>query len=68
MDQKKVNQLFAKYHLPDPPKLETGTYSNMEIAEKIGDLKQLEVLLKVLPPSGSLAARRSMLCALIDLI
>jgi hypothetical protein len=69
MDPEAVKTLFDKYNLPDIPwdLLESGAYTNTELAEKFGDLAELEEWLKHLNQNSSATKRRAMLSLVADI-
>ena len=68
--QKLIKSAFESAKLPEVEKsqLETGTYTNQQVAEKCGDPAILVSLLMKLPINGGNASRRSILSFAVDLI
>lgn len=64
-----VEETFAAAKLPevDENELETGTYTNVQIARKCDDPLNLVIILMNLPEDGGNASRRSILSFAVDM-
>lgn len=65
-----VESAFKAARLPEVEEnqLETGTYTNAQIAEKVGDPFRLMQLLMALPEGGGDASRRQILSFAVDML
>jgi len=70
--QKLVNSAFEAAKLPEvtEDQLETGTYTNAQIAEKMRDkpVKFLSLLMDISQMGGGNASRRSILSFAVDMV